>query len=186
MPQIDPRKLLAGGYHTIRPLPAHNPQQAGPNCGLYALSYVMRHWYLKLQPTAEAIAQPLPARKVDVEGANKLAVGDPSKGSSLRYIAKHANTTHPLTFLGELFSGESLATVARQAGFEAKIHTPVTKNYLSTLYKLIDANHPALPGHFPGSSMNGARVPLWSAEEKLCALCAALVCPSSLQTTPIA
>ncbi len=144
MPQIDPRKLLAGGYHTIRPLPAHNPQQAGPNCGLYALSYVMRHWYLKLQPTADAIPQPLPARKADVEGANKLAVGDPSKGSSLRYIAKHANATHPLTFLGELFSGESLATVARQAGFDAKIHTPVTKNYLSTLYKLIDANHPAI------------------------------------------
>jgi hypothetical protein len=49
-----------------------------------------------------------------------------------------------LTFLGELFSGEALATVARGAGFDAKIHKPETKNYLSTLYKLIDANHPAI------------------------------------------
>ena len=144
MAEINPRVLAGSGYKSINPLPGNNPQQAGPNCGLYALSYVMRHWYLKLQPTAQAIPQPLPARKVDVEGVNKLPVGDPNKGSSLRYIAKHANAVHPLTFLGELFSGEALAAVARGAGFQAKIHTPVTQNYLATLYKLVDANHPAI------------------------------------------
>jgi hypothetical protein len=145
MPEIKPSILAGSGYHSIDPLPATNPQQAGPNCGLYALSYVMRHWYEKLQhSTTKAIPQPLPARKVDVEGTVKLPVGDPNKGSSLRYIAKHANTTHPLTFLGELFSGEALATVAQRAGFEAKIHKPVTKSYVSTLFRLVDANHPAI------------------------------------------
>jgi hypothetical protein len=144
MPEISPRVLAGSGYRSIDPLPANNPQQAGPNCGLYALSYVMRHWSEKLQHSTRPIPQPLPARKVDVEGPVKLAAGDPNKGLSLRFIAKHANPTHPLTFLGELFSGEALATVAQRSGFHTKIHTPATKNYLPTLFRLIDANHPAI------------------------------------------
>jgi len=144
MPEIQPSVLAGDGYHSIDPLPANNPAQAGPNCGLYALSYVMRHWYEKLQGTTDAIPRPLPARKVDVELTGKLPVGDPNKGLSLRYIAKHANSTHPMTFLGELFSGEALATVAQRSGFVTKIHTPATKSYLSTLFKLVDANHPAI------------------------------------------
>jgi|SRR6185437_2607135 len=144
MSKIDVRKLSNGDYQSITPLPSNDPKQAGPNCGLYALSYVMRHWYEKLKNQPNAIAQPLPARKVDVEGAVKLAANDPNKATSLRYLAKTANTVHPMTFLGELFSGDSLATVARKAGFQAKILKPDTKDYLPTLFRLIDANHPAI------------------------------------------
>jgi hypothetical protein len=144
MPEIQPSALSTSAYHSIRPLPKNNPSQAGPNCGLYALSYVMRHWYDKLQGTTEAIAQPLPARSVDVETSGKLAHDDPNKLTSLRHIAKHANTVHPLTFLGELFSGEALASVALAAGFDAKIRKPDTKDYQATLFRLIDDNHPAI------------------------------------------
>ena len=144
MPEISPSKLSSSGYHSIKPLPQNNPKQAGPNCGLYALSYIMRHWYDKLQGTTNPIPQPLPARKVDVPGSTKLAVGDPDRENSLRYIAKHIDTVHPLTFLGELFSGEALASVANNAGFAAKVHVPANKDYLATLFKLIDANHPAI------------------------------------------
>jgi hypothetical protein len=144
MSQINPNKLNESGYKAITPRPPTNPAQAGPNCGLYALSYVMRHWYLKLQGTTQAIAQPLPARKVDVEGPVKLPATDPNKQVSLRSIAKSANKTHPLTYLGELVSADSLLAVARAAGFEAKSHAPESKNYLTTLFKLIDANHPAI------------------------------------------
>jgi hypothetical protein len=144
MPEISPTKLSGSGYRSIKPLPPNNPKQAGPNCGLYALSYVMRHWYEKLKDTTDAIPQPKPARKVDVEGTVKLPTGDPNKVESLRHIAKHANATHPMTFLGELFSGETLAAVAKGAGFDAKIHRPATKDYIKTLFKLIDANHPAV------------------------------------------
>ena len=144
MAQIDPIKLNGSGYKAIAPRPPTNPAQAGPNCGLYAMSYVMRHWYLKLQGTGEAIPQPALARKVDVEGSVKLPVGDPGKQVSLRQIAKSANATHPLTYLGELFSANSLVSVAKGAGFDAKTHAPPTSNYLATLYKLVDANHPAV------------------------------------------
>lgn len=94
------------------------------NCGLYAMSYVMRHWYLKLKDTTEEIQQPPPVRKVDVEGAGKLPKDDPSKQASLRYIAKHANETHPLTFLGELFSAESMLTVAQRRDLMARRTCP--------------------------------------------------------------
>jgi hypothetical protein len=144
MPEISPTKLSGSGYRSIKPLPQNNPKQAGPNCGLYALSYVMRHWHEKLKDTPDAIAQPLPARSVDLEVAVKLPKSDPNKVESLRHIAKHANSTHPMTFLGELFSGEALVTVAKKAGFDAKIHTPASKDYIATLFTLVDANHPAI------------------------------------------
>ena len=144
MPAIDPTVLNSSAYKAITPRPPTNPAQAGPNCGLYALSYVMRHWYLKLQNTSGAIPQPLPARKVDVEGGVKLPKDDPNKQVSLRQIAKQINTTHPLPYLGELFSGDALVSVARQAGFDAKSHVPKSSDYLATLFKLIDANHPAI------------------------------------------
>jgi hypothetical protein len=144
MAEINPTALSGSSYKSINPLPANNPAQAGPNCGLYALSYVMRHWHDKLLNTTGAIQQPLPARKVDVEGAVKLPRNDPNKGTSLREVAKHVNTTHPLTFLGELFSADSLLTVARRTGFDAKSHVPESKDYVKTLFKLVDANHPAI------------------------------------------
>lgn len=144
MPEVAPATLSTSAYKSIRPLPQNNPKQAGPNCGLYALSYVMRHWYDKLSGSADAINPSLPARKVDVEGAVKLPQNDPNKQVSLRYIAKHATGTNPLTFLGELFSGEALASVAQRSGFEAKIHKPVSDKYLPTLFKLIDDNHPVV------------------------------------------
>ncbi|MGH7866386.1 MAG: hypothetical protein ACREP9_01870, partial [Candidatus Dormibacteraceae bacterium] len=144
MAEIKPSALSGSAYHSIKPLPKNNPSQAGPNCGLYALSYVMRHWYEKLLGSSQAIGQPAPARKVDVEGPVKLPVGDPNKVLSLRSIAKQANTVHPLTFLGELFSGEALTSVATGAGFDAKIHKPDSKDYVKTLFQLIDANHPAI------------------------------------------
>jgi hypothetical protein len=144
MPAIDPTILNSSAYKAITPRPATNPAQAGPNCGLYALSYVMRHWYLKLQNTSRAIPQPLPARKVDVEGGVKLPKDDPNKQVSLRQLAKQINTTHPLTYLGELFSADSLVSVAKQADFDAKAFAPKSSDYLATLFKLIDANHPAI------------------------------------------
>src|SRR5262249_7215157 len=94
--------------------------------------------------TAQAIPRPAPARKVDVEGAVKLPKNDPNKQVSLRHLAKNINTTHPLTYLGELFSADALLTVARTAGFDGKSHVPESKDYIATLFKLVDANHPVI------------------------------------------
>lgn len=144
MARIAAAALSASKYKSIKPLPATNPRQAGPNCGLYALSYVMRHWYVKLAGTSSSIPEPLPARKLDVEQTGKLPIGHKDKGGSLRQMAKVVDPMHPLTFLGELFSADSLVMVAKASGFAAKAHVPETKDYLSKLFKLIDANHPAI------------------------------------------
>jgi hypothetical protein len=144
MAEITLNKLSGSSYKKIDPLPPQNPAQKGPNCGLYALSYVMRHWHLKLQGTTP-IPEPPPARKLDVEGATKLPAGDLNKKVSLRQYAKGTNLgTHPLTFLGELFSADALARVATEAQFQAKVHKPALQNYVKTVMKLIDANHPAI------------------------------------------
>lgn len=59
--------------------------------------------------------------------------------------ARKPNTgTHPLTFIGELFSANALTRVATAAQFQAKVHKPAFENYVKTVIKLIDANHPAL------------------------------------------
>lgn len=148
MAKITLETLKGSSYKKINPLPPNNPAQAGPNCGVYALSYVLRHWQLKLKDTTAAIDEPAPARKLDVEGAVKLPADDPNKKQSLRQIAKaiYANGTdiHPLTFIGELFSAKALVEVAKAAQFEAKVHKPALKDYVKTLFKLIDANHPAI------------------------------------------
>jgi hypothetical protein len=143
-------KILARGGSYIDPMPIHTDAQRGPTCGLYALSFVMRYWYDRAARNSQPLGGlPLKARKADL-GAPKdpTYVKDPSRPQSLREIARTATTTagNPISYIGEIFSGEAMAAVARKAGFQATVHKVTNDNYLATIYDLIDRGIPPIVG----------------------------------------
>jgi hypothetical protein len=98
-----------------------------------------------LNRSAYKAITPRPTTNPAQAGPNGGLSGFPrGKQVSLRQLAKQVNATHPLTYLGELLSADSLVSVARQAGFDAKALTRKSSDYLATLFKLIDSNHPAI------------------------------------------
>jgi hypothetical protein len=124
------------GGRCIDPLLTVTSSQVGPNCGFYALKYVLDYWYQKSQDDLISLPKPTPARKLDRPGAT----------TSLRQMARQAVTPSgaPLSYIGELFSARALADVAVKAGYRATVHRPKTGDYLRKIYDLIDAGVPAI------------------------------------------
>jgi hypothetical protein len=115
----------------INPVPVGRTQ-AGPNCGFYALAYVLRYWEYRAAADGVNIgARALPARKKD----------DPQAGTSLRQLAKK-HYAFSLTAVGELFSGDAMAAVVIAAGFDARVHRLHTDEYVPRVKTLIDLGYP--------------------------------------------
>lgn len=111
--------FLAGkGAQTIHPIPALLPNQRGPSCGFYALSYVLTYWHrrFELHKGNYQTKQPLPARTNLDEpkqqmNDRKRRDEDAARRSftSLRQYGKF----NKLTVLGSVFDAENLVKVAR-------------------------------------------------------------------------
>lgn len=126
------------GGACLTPLPPTTADQLGPNCGFYALKWALDYWEGKLADEGAPIAAAPPARKADQPGATM----------SLRQIAKESpgRSDHGsrLTYVGELFSAQSMVEVARTAGWRAQAHRMPETLYLRKIYQLIDAGVPAI------------------------------------------
>lgn len=116
--------ITSKAAQTISPIPAAGPNQRGPNCGFYALAYVMLYWYERQQAYGGdfGVSKPLEARTHNARataspagfwaGAAKKVSAGVGSYYSLRHYGKH----NLLTAYGSVFNAENLVRVARGNG----------------------------------------------------------------------
>lgn len=116
--------ITSKAAQTISPIPAAGPNQRGPNCGFYALAYVMLYWYERQQHYGGdfGLSKPLEARTHNARatpspsglfaGAKKSLSATVGSYYSLRHYGKH----NLLTAYGSVFNAENLVKVAQGNG----------------------------------------------------------------------
>lgn len=106
--------------------------QVGPTCGLYALGMVMDAWNAIDPKNATALVQ-----EEDRSGFGRQYTRPPTTGERILDVAKNKG----FTAVGEMFRADDLAATARHFGYDAVTHEHAS---LDTLYKVLDAGHPAI------------------------------------------
>lgn len=123
------RSQLVEGAKTA---PVPQRVQLGPTCGLYALGMVMDAWNAHDPKNATALVQ-----EQDRNGYGKQYTRSPTTGERILDVARAKG----FTAVGEMFQAEDLAATARHFGYDATTHHHAS---LATLYKVLDAGHPAI------------------------------------------
>ncbi|MGC4055169.1 MAG: hypothetical protein QM757_40545 [Paludibaculum sp.] len=116
--------ISATGAQTISPIPAAGPNQRGPNCGFYALAYVMLYWYERQQQYGGdfGLSKPLEARTHNARATPSPSGFFASTGKKVSatvgsyYSLRHYGKHNLLTAYGSVFNAENLVKVARGNG----------------------------------------------------------------------
>jgi hypothetical protein len=105
----------------IDPIDAFNPNQRGPSCGFYALSFVMQYWYNRQKKFSKSygLTEPLPSRSHLVvpqkAGVNRVAKEKDLMIGKYHSLRQYGKANH-CTAYGSMFNAASVVKVARGEG----------------------------------------------------------------------
>jgi hypothetical protein len=140
----------------IDPIEAFNPNQRGPSCGFYALSFVMQYWYNRQKKSSNryGLTEPLPARSHLVvpqkAGVNRVAKERDLMSGKYHSLRQYGKANH-CTAYGSMFNAASVVKAARGEGsqyagqYDGKVFHETNKSKLvNRINKLLGRRCPVI------------------------------------------